>query len=55
MVQQYGSESHIHFPPFHYGLVVFAKNVVFSAHLRMRDAAYISYITWNSFSGLDSW
>ena len=31
------------------------KNVVFSAHVHMHNAAYISSITWNSISGLDSW
>ena len=29
--------------------------VVFFAHAHMHNAAYISSITWNSISGLDSW
>ena len=42
-------------PLLHYGLIVFAYKIVFSAHVRMHDATYISSITSNSISGLDSW
>ena len=31
-----------------------SKNVVFSAHIHMRNVAYISFITSNSISGLDN-
>ena len=30
------------------------KNVIFSAHMHIRDAAYISFITSNYISTLDS-
>ena len=51
MVRQCGSNSHNNLPPFPYGLFVGALKVVFSEHLCMPNAAYISFISLNSISG----
>ena len=44
----------ISFPHFTVVWSSLPKNVIFSAHMLMRNAAYISSIMWNSISGLDS-